>query len=92
MPRELCVIRKIAEALASTRANVAAPARPPRNRVHDAERDANVAALEAQLSDAIGVPVTINMANFDSGAVTLRFASLDQLDLISARIAGETVL
>ena len=80
------------EALASTRANVAAPARPPRNRVHDAERDANVAALEAQLSDAIGVPVTINMANFDSGAVTLRFASLDQLDLISARIAGETVL
>ncbi len=79
------------EALASTR-TAATPARPPRNRAHDAERDANVAALEAQLSDAIGVPVSINMANFDSGAVTLRFASLDQLDLISARIAGEAVL
>ena len=49
-------------------------------------------ALESQLSDAIGVPVSISMSTVDSGAVTLRFASLDQLDLISARVAGESMI
>ena len=51
--------------------------------------DANIIALENQLADAIGVPVSISMSTVDSGSVTLRFASLDQLDLISARVAGE---
>ncbi|MGL4541591.1 MAG: ParB/RepB/Spo0J family partition protein [Polymorphobacter sp.] len=75
------------EALASARGPLAAPS--PQRQRRDPEVDANVAALESQLADAIGVPVSITMSTVDSGAVTLRFTSLDQLDLISARVAGE---
>jgi len=76
------------EALANPRQPSAAPT-VTRAKQRDPEMDANVAALENQLAEAIGVPVNITMATVDSGAVTLRFASLDQLDLISARVAGD---
>lgn len=74
------------EALASISQAGAAPV--PRRKARDPETDANILALESQLADAIGVPVSISMSSVDSGSVTLRFASLDQLDLISARVAG----
>ena len=80
------------EALASASQPAAGTARAPRAKVRDPEMDANVIALENQLADAIGVPVSINMSSVDSGSVTLRFASLDQLDLISARVAGEALI
>ena len=79
------------EALASA-SHTTRVARASRPKLRNAEIDANVLALESQLSDAIGVPVSISMSTFDSGAVTLRFASLDQLDLISARVAGESMI
>ncbi|TFU00337.1 ParB/RepB/Spo0J family partition protein [Polymorphobacter arshaanensis] len=80
------------EALASASQPAAGTARAPRTKSRDAEMDANVIALENQLADAIGVPVSITMSTVDSGSVTLRFASLDQLDLISARVAGEALI
>jgi ParB family transcriptional regulator, chromosome partitioning protein len=79
-------VRQI-EALASARAPVAGA--PTRRRPRDVVPDPNLASLEAQLSNAIGLPVTIVMESPDDGAVTVRFASLDQLDLIAARISGE---
>ena len=83
---------RAAEALASASQPAAGAARAPRTKTRDAEMDANVTALENQLADAIGVPVSIVMSTVDSGSVTLRFASLDQLDLISARAAGEALI
>jgi ParB family chromosome partitioning protein len=51
------------------------------------ERDANVAALENQLGDALGVKVRISGGA--PGEVTIHFTDLDQLDLICARLGGE---
>jgi ParB family chromosome partitioning protein len=75
------------EALASARTPAFTP--PTRRMARTTEPDPNLAALESQLSNAIGLPVSIAMETPDDGTVTLRFASLDQLDLIMARIAGE---
>jgi len=48
------------------------------------QRDENVAALEAQLGEALGLRVRI-----EEGVVTLHYSGLDQLDLICARLGGE---
>lgn len=47
-------------------------------------RDENVAALEAQLGEALGLRVRI-----EGGVVALHYRDLDQLDLICARLGGE---
>ena len=52
--------------------------------------DADVAALERQLGDVLGLKVKI-AAKGASGAVTLHFSSLDQLDLICQRLSGEPI-
>jgi ParB family transcriptional regulator, chromosome partitioning protein len=47
----------------------------------EAEKDADTRALEADLSAALGMPVSINhKPNGESGAVTISYGSLDQLD------------
>lgn len=58
-----------------------APAKPKRA---SPPRDANVAALEAQLGEALGLRVRI-----EEGVVSLHYRDLDQLDLICARLGGE---
>ncbi|MFD1610225.1 ParB/RepB/Spo0J family partition protein [Sphingomonas tabacisoli] len=54
------------------------------------ERDADVAALERQLGDILGLKVKIAYAK-GTGSVTLGFSSLDQLDLICQRLTGERI-
>jgi ParB family chromosome partitioning protein len=52
--------------------------------------DADLAALERQLSDMIGVKVQVTHKG-QGGAVTLSYSSLDQLDMICQRLSGEPI-
>ncbi|RPF71386.1 ParB/RepB/Spo0J family partition protein [Aurantiacibacter spongiae] len=60
-------------------------ARPSRDPVQDAD----IAAVENHLEEYLGLPVKIATdADPRSGAVTVRFRTLDQLDLICQRLTG----
>lgn len=60
-------------------------ARPPR----DPSQDADIAAVENHLEEYLGLPVKIATDEDPrSGAVTVRFRTLDQLDLICQRLTG----
>ncbi len=52
--------------------------------------DADLAALERQLSDMLGLKVQVRHAGA-GGAVTLSYSSLDQLDMICQRLSGEPI-
>lgn len=52
--------------------------------------DADVAQLERQLSDVLGLKVTIE-GGVEGGAVTVKYATLDQLDMICQRLSGERI-
>ena len=55
--------------------------------------DADIAALERQLGDMLGLNVKIAHGSGDGrgGSVTLNYKSLDQLDMICQRLSGETI-
>jgi ParB family chromosome partitioning protein len=53
-------------------------------------RDADLAALESQLADLLGVRVRI-VHGARGGSVTLDYSSLDQLDMICQRLTGEAI-
>ena len=60
-------------------------ARPP----SDGTKDADIAAVENHLEEFLGLPVKIATdADPRSGAVTVKFRTLDQLDLICQRLTG----
>ncbi len=51
--------------------------------------DADIAAVQAHLEEFLGLPVRIQAdADPRSGAVTIRYRTLDQLDLICQRLTG----
>ncbi|HEX8644390.1 MAG TPA: ParB/RepB/Spo0J family partition protein [Allosphingosinicella sp.] len=52
--------------------------------------DADVAALERQLGDMLGLNVTIRHAA-KGGSVALAYTTLDQLDMICQRLSGEKI-
>lgn len=52
--------------------------------------DADIQALERQLSDLIGVKVAINHQG-KQGSITLAYSSLEQLDMICQRLSGERI-
>ncbi len=62
--------------------------RPARS-ARDATKDADIAAVQNHLEEFLGLPVRI-AADTDprSGAVTIRYRTLDQLDLICQRLTG----
>jgi ParB family chromosome partitioning protein len=64
----------------------------PRELVLTADRkvDADLAALERQLSDMLGVKVQV-VHKGQGGTVTLNYSSLDQLDMICQRLSGEPI-
>ena len=67
--------------------------RPPRARAKTAaapNADADLQALERQLGDATGLQVRIAHGP-NGGAVTLAYATLDQLDMICQRLSGEAI-
>lgn len=60
-------------------------ARPPR----DTAQDADIAAVENHLEEFLGLPVKIATDDDPrSGSVTVKFRTLDQLDLICQRLTG----
>lgn len=52
--------------------------------------DADIAALERQLSELLGVPVAVRHTG-GSGSITLSYSTLDQLDMICQRLTGGTI-
>ncbi|KNH00711.1 Chromosome (plasmid) partitioning protein ParB / Stage 0 sporulation protein J [Qipengyuania citrea LAMA 915] len=55
----------------------------------DAGDDADIAAVQGHLEEFLGMPVKITTDTTpNSGAVTIRFRTLDQLDLICQRLTG----
>ena len=52
--------------------------------------DADIAALERQLGDMLGLSVRIAHEG-EGGVVTLAYSSLDQLDMICQRLSGEKI-
>ena len=52
--------------------------------------DADLAALERQLSDMLGLKVQVKNAGA-GGTVSLSYSSLDQLDMICQRLSGEPI-
>jgi ParB family chromosome partitioning protein len=66
-----------------------APGTPRKSAVTETG-DADIAALERQLADLLGIAVAI-AHDGDSGALTLNYATLDQLDMICHRLTGEGI-
>lgn len=54
-------------------------------------RDPDIVAVERHLSELLGIGVAIHYAGEGKGALTLKFASLDQLDMICQRLSGEGI-
>ena len=54
-------------------------------------RDPDIVAVERHLSELLGIAVAIQYAGEGKGALTLKFASLDQLDMICQRLSGEGI-
>lgn len=52
--------------------------------------DADVQQLERHLSDVLGLKVSIE-GGVEGGAVTVKYATLDQLDMICQRLSGERI-
>ncbi|KAB2855397.1 MAG: chromosome partitioning protein ParB, partial [Sphingopyxis terrae] len=53
--------------------------------------DPDIVAVERHLSELLGIGVAIHYAGGGKGALTLKFASLDQLDMICQRLSGESI-
>ncbi|MFN7029487.1 MAG: ParB/RepB/Spo0J family partition protein [Sphingopyxis sp.] len=54
-------------------------------------RDPDIVAVERHLSELLGIGVVIQYAGGGKGNLTLKFASLDQLDMICQRLSGEAI-
>lgn len=68
----------------------AKPGMPRRGPVEIKGADADIAALEHQISDMIGLKVQIAHGP-NGGTVSLSYSSLDQLDMICQRLSGEPI-
>ncbi len=60
-----------------------------RRKAPNTEKDADIAAVQTHLEDFLGMTVRINTdGDPTSGAVTIKYRTLDQLDLICQRLTG----
>jgi ParB family chromosome partitioning protein len=71
-------------------ARSAKPAREKDDRGPARPVDADLAALERQLGDLLGLRVKVAHGR-GGGNVTLHYSTLDQLDLICQRLSGEPI-
>lgn len=55
------------------------------------DRDADIVAVERHLSELLGISASINYLGDGKGALTLKFGTLDQLDMICQRLSGEAI-
>jgi ParB family chromosome partitioning protein len=69
----------------------AKPQRAPRRGGRaDASGDADIAALERQLADLLGLHVRIAHQG-DGGVMSLSYSTLDQLDMVCQRLTGDSI-
>ena len=69
-----------------------APARRQARAARDPAQDADIAAVQNHLEEFLGLTVRIATdADPRSGAVTIRYRTLDQLDLICQRLTGASI-
>lgn len=55
------------------------------------DRDPDIIAVERHLSELLGIGATIQYMGDGKGTLTLKFATLDQLDMICQRLSGEAI-
>ena len=55
------------------------------------DKDADIAALEQHLADILGLKVDIDHASGAGGTLSLRYSTLDQLDMLCQRLSGERI-
>ncbi|URW75284.1 ParB/RepB/Spo0J family partition protein [Sphingomonas donggukensis] len=67
-----------------------APASGKRAKEGGGERDADIAALERQLGDLLGLRVKIAHSE-KGGTLSLGYSTLDQLDMVCQRLSGERI-
>jgi ParB family chromosome partitioning protein len=78
-------VEKLVREQSGTRRRQARPAREP-------AQDADIAAVQNHLEEFLGLTVRIAAdADPRSGAVTIRYRTLDQLDLICQRLTGASI-
>lgn len=73
-------------------ARSAKPGRSPASRGNGGDAGANtdIAALETQLGDMVGLKVRISHGA-KGGTITLHYSTLDQLDMVCQRLSGERI-
>lgn len=54
-------------------------------------KDADISALEQHLADILGVKVDIGHGEGGGGTLSLRYSTLDQLDMLCQRLSGERI-
>ena len=83
-------VREVEQAVRrQTRGTNDAPAARRARAGRETSEDADILAMQRHLEEFLGLPVRIaTEGDFRSGAVTIRYGSLDQLDLICQRLTG----
>ena len=82
-------VREVEKLARRSRKGPEAPARRSARVPRDPAQDADIAAVENHLEEFLGLPVKITTDKDPrSGGVTVRFRTLDQLDLICQRLTG----
>lgn len=71
-------------------ARAAKPASAAAARARGGQSDADIAALEHQLGDLLGLSVKISHGA-KGGTLTLGYSTLDQLDMVCQRLSGEKI-
>ncbi|MFM6853683.1 MAG: ParB/RepB/Spo0J family partition protein [Sphingopyxis sp.] len=85
-------VRKVESLVRAARRNPPRTASgPAANRAAGAMPNADIAALENHLADLLGVRVRIGHNDDQTGAVTLDYSSLEQLDMLCQRLSGERI-
>lgn len=75
------------EKFASEQKNGSKTSRPSKSPSKPIEKDADTIALENDMSNALGMNVSIDSADGKSGTLSIEFKSLDQLDELLHRLA-----
>lgn len=84
-------VRAVEALVRAGKAGDAPPKAPLEYKSADGGRDPDIVAVERHLSELLGIGVAIQYAGDGKGALTLKFASLDQLDMICQRLSGESI-
>ncbi|WP_373690539.1 ParB/RepB/Spo0J family partition protein [Sphingobium sp. DEHP117] len=84
-------VEKLAQQAKGREAKGEAAPKKLRAGAENGARDADIVALEQHLADLIGVKVSIDHAVGGGGALTLRYSTLDQLDMLCQRLSGDAI-